>query len=185
MALNLKSSGGGSVTLDVPSTASNYTATLPAATGTVMNSGAMPAFSAYANASQTVSNNVQTKVSINTEDFDTNSNFDPTTNYRFTPTVAGYYQVNGTVRMTGSTGITNVEASIFKNGTETNRGTKIASSSFGAASAQLVSVTDLVYLNGSTDYIELYGSISGTGTLTFNSATAPYSKFSACLVRAA
>ena len=35
MALNLKSSGGGSVTLDVPSTASNYTATIQAADGTL------------------------------------------------------------------------------------------------------------------------------------------------------
>ena len=36
MSLNLKSSGGGSVTVDVPSTASNYTATLPAANITVV-----------------------------------------------------------------------------------------------------------------------------------------------------
>lgn len=39
MALNLKSSGGGSVTVDVPSTASNYTATLPAGTGNVVVNG--------------------------------------------------------------------------------------------------------------------------------------------------
>lgn len=35
MSLNLKSSGGGSVTVDVPSTASNYTATIQAADGTL------------------------------------------------------------------------------------------------------------------------------------------------------
>lgn len=39
MSLNLKSSGGGSVTVDVPSTASNYTATLPAGTGNVVVNG--------------------------------------------------------------------------------------------------------------------------------------------------
>lgn len=39
MPVSLKSSGGGSVTLDVPSTASTYTLTLPAATGTVLQSG--------------------------------------------------------------------------------------------------------------------------------------------------
>lgn len=36
MPLKLNSTGGGSVTVDVPSTASNYTATLPASTGTVV-----------------------------------------------------------------------------------------------------------------------------------------------------
>lgn len=40
MSLNLKSSGGGSVTVDVPSTASNYTATLPAANTTVVGTDA-------------------------------------------------------------------------------------------------------------------------------------------------
>jgi hypothetical protein len=39
MPVSLKSSGGGSVTMDVPSTASTYTLTLPAATGTVLQTG--------------------------------------------------------------------------------------------------------------------------------------------------
>jgi hypothetical protein len=39
MPVALKSSGGGSVTLDVPSTASTFTLTLPAANGTVLQSG--------------------------------------------------------------------------------------------------------------------------------------------------
>jgi hypothetical protein len=51
----------------------------------------------------TITSNTFTKVQINTEEFDTNSNFDSTTNYRFTPTVAGYYQVNGSVNNYSST----------------------------------------------------------------------------------
>ena len=47
MSIVLQSSGGGSVTIQEPATASNFTATLPAATGDVMVSGNMPAFSAY------------------------------------------------------------------------------------------------------------------------------------------
>ena len=39
MPVTLKSSGGGSVTMDVPSTASTYTLTLPAVTGTVLQTG--------------------------------------------------------------------------------------------------------------------------------------------------
>jgi hypothetical protein len=37
MPIKLKSTGGGDVTLDVPSTASTYTLTLPASTGTVIS----------------------------------------------------------------------------------------------------------------------------------------------------
>jgi hypothetical protein len=42
MSLVLQSSGGGSVTIQEPSTASNFTATLPAATGTVVLTGTTP-----------------------------------------------------------------------------------------------------------------------------------------------
>lgn len=43
MPLKLQSSGGGSVTLDVPSTASTFTATIPANTGTVVTTGSTAA----------------------------------------------------------------------------------------------------------------------------------------------
>ena len=88
--------GSGSVTLTVPTTNSNQTATLPDATGTVMVSGNMPAFSAYGNADQVIANTTYTKVQYNVKSspgFDTNSCYD-TSNYRFTPTVAGYYLIN-------------------------------------------------------------------------------------------
>ena len=43
MPLKLQSSGGGSVTLDVPSTASTFTATVPANTGTLVTTGSTAA----------------------------------------------------------------------------------------------------------------------------------------------
>jgi len=65
-------------------------------TGTLaMVSGNMPAFLVYPSASSTnLTSSTWTKIVFNTEVFDTNNNFDSTTNYRFTPTVAGYYQIN-------------------------------------------------------------------------------------------
>ena len=57
--------------------------------------GNQPAFSVYLSSNQTgVTNSTSTKIQFNTKVFDTNSNFDSSTNYRFTPTVAGYYQLN-------------------------------------------------------------------------------------------
>ena len=50
-----------------------------------------PAFEAYLSSSQSVSDNVQTKVQIDTKVFDTNNAYDNSTNYRFTPGVAGKY----------------------------------------------------------------------------------------------
>jgi hypothetical protein len=162
MPLKLNSTSGGSVTLQEPTTASNRTLTLPDNTGTVLSTastfaGTGPAFSAYySGAGQTVSASTNTKVILNQETFDTNSNFDSTTNYRFTPTVAGYYQISGIVRYSTSStfflqNVANV--SIWKNGSGYRLGTQ---NTIGGASYTAFSVSDVVYLNGSTDYVELY-----------------------------
>ena len=143
----------GAITLSAPAVAGSNTITLPAATGTVMVSGNMPAFSAYASASQTLANTVFTKIQLNVEEFDTANAFDSTTNYRFTPLVAGYYQINGLVSVGGTTGI-NYIASIYKNGSEYKRGNQLGPNPAGTNG---VCVCSLLYLNGSTDYVELYG----------------------------
>lgn len=145
--------------------------------------GVGPAFSAYASASQTVTATISTKVAINTENFDTNSNFD-TTNYRFTPTVEGYYQVNGIVAAQGATTITTVLALLYKNGSAYRR--HGLSSSFTTGTPNQMSFSEVVYMNGSTDYLELYGQVNGTGTLQFIQTSAvTTSAFSACLLRGA
>lgn len=138
---------------------------------TQMAQGNGPAFSAYMSATQSITNSVYTKVQFNTEDYDTNSCFD-TTNYRFTPTVAGYYQINFSVYGTG-TSITQTNIAIYKNGSLA-KGTVVfvptAAGCGGCTSA-------VIYCNGTTDYIEAYSLIAGTspivqtGTLThFNGA---------------
>ena len=113
--------------------------------------GTGPAFSAYQSTLQSVSIGVYTKVQLQTEEFDTNSNFDSTTNYRFTPTVAGYYQINGCVTAPSAAGGAYFIPAIYKNGSVY----KIGFISTAAGPYQ-ASVNSLVYLNGSTDYVELY-----------------------------
>jgi hypothetical protein len=149
MSIVLQSSGGGQITIQEPATASNFTQTLPAASGEVMVSGNQPAFSAYATANQSIPSNTFTKIQLPFEIFDTASAFDSTTNYRFTPQVEGYYQINASVGST-TTGVMLV--SIFKNGSELNRGNQI----LGDPTSRISVVSSVVYLNGSTDYIELY-----------------------------
>ena len=52
-----------------------------------------PAFQAYLSSIQTVVSGATTKITMDTEDFDTDSCYDNSSNYRFTPTTAGKYYV--------------------------------------------------------------------------------------------
>lgn len=114
-----------------------------------------PAFRAWRNGAQNLTQNVFTKVQLNAETFDTDSCFDSTTNYRFTPTKSGYYQVNATINTSGS----NVWYGIFyKNGAEFSRFVQNAALGLG------FSGSDTVFFNGSSDYLELYIYSTGVGS---------------------
>ena len=136
--------------------------------------GTGPAFSAYASGSTTLSNPGSTKVLFATEEYDTNSNYDAS-NSRFTPTVAGYYQVNSTVHTNNNSRLV---AIVFKNGAQVYQGLD----SSGATLFSSV-VSALVYCNGTTDYIEIYCFNSGTANTTQTGA--PNTFFQAFLARAA
>ena len=178
MSIVLQSSGGGSVTIAEPATASNFTATLPAATGDVMVSGNMPAFSAYLANTQSVTANTYTKCLYDTEEFDTNNNF---ASSRFTPTVAGYYQINASIYMNGSALAQYNRTAIYKNGA-IYKANLLGS---GAPTFDCdVPVNAIVYCNGTTDYIEIYGQNGcATGTSFGSSSTLTF--FQAAMIRSA
>jgi len=50
-----------------------------------------PAFEAHMSSNQELSDNTATKLSFNSENIDSDSTYDPSTNYRFTPAVVGKY----------------------------------------------------------------------------------------------
>jgi hypothetical protein len=170
-SINIAGDTSGTVTLDAPAVAGSTVLTLPARSGTVMVNG--PAFSASKTTSQTIGSNTQTKVQYNNEQWDTNNNYDNTTNYRFTPTVAGYYQINAAIFYGSNSTICFLV--IFKNGSAFKRGAQLESNNYG------VSVSGQVYLNGSTDYVEIYVFTQGGSTL--DSGAPNY--FDGVLVRAA
>ena len=145
------------------------------AKGFTVGATAAPAFRAYRSGNQTISASTTTKVAFNAETFDTNSNYDSTTNYRFTPTVAGYYQVNSTVAFTTGAGA----ISIFKNGSNYVNGTEVT---YNASLGGHMPVSDIVYCNGSTDYIEIYVYLT-TGTVISSGENNTF--FSASLARSA
>ena len=138
--------------------------------------GVAPAFSAYQSSAQTLSGATLTKIQFQTEEWDTNNNFDSTTNYRFTQTVAGYYQVQGKIQPSAS--YTAGIVAIYKNGAVYKYGSYNAN----ATGVAQPSMSCLVYCNGSTDYVEFYASVT-TGQIL--DATAPMTWFQGCLVRGA
>jgi hypothetical protein len=185
MSLVLQSSGGGQITIQEPATASNFTQTLPAATGTVAVSGNQPAFAATLT-TQSVLADTNTTMAFNNEVFDTASCYNNTGStvggipaYSFLPNVAGYYQVSiNCFWLSYAAGVNQAIALYLNNSgvTELSR-INLPSGNIGGSR--------LIYLNGTTDYISAsWYSTNGTSTLVGNNGTY-FSNFSAVLVRAA
>ena len=115
-----------------------------------------PAFLATLSADTSISDNTLTKVQFNTEVFDTNSNYDNATNYRFTPTVAGKYFVYASVwiESNANTNYNRGYALIEKNGTTTLVQNMQDSRDNPTGSYTSTPMT-IVSMNGSTDYLEV------------------------------
>lgn len=141
-----------------------------------LSAGFGPAFRAYSNNSQSIASATTTKIQFNVEDFDTNNNFDSTTNYRFTPTVAGYYQVNLAVGF-AAMGVGEIILQINKNGSVYQYGCDVI-----GTTSYITSMATLVYMNGSTDYIEGFV-YQGSGLSRALAASASQCTFSGALVR--
>ncbi len=119
-----------------------------------------PAFYARLSASQTVSNNTGTKAQCNTEIFDTDGCYDNATNYRFTPTTAGKYFVFGQVTFNADAndGL-QLGISIIKKNGSTIFYTQFDQRNQYAGPDNTVLVSGIVDMNGTTDYLELFGEI--------------------------
>jgi len=187
------SSGTGTFTIASPNSNTNRTLDLPDNSGTIITSGSTggvsqamlasnvgatgPAFSATAGA-LTVSASTWTKIPFSSEQFDTNNNYDPTTNYRFTPTVAGYYYF--TIQTFMSVNANRGAVSVYKNGSSTIERLDVGTTINGGAS---FAANGLLEMNGTTDYVEAYVYQEGTGTTTINT-NAALTLFSGFLARA-
>ena len=147
------------------------------AKGLTVGATAAPAFSAYQSTLQSIPAGPPpyVKILFQTEEFDTNSNYDTTTS-RFTPTVAGYYQVSGGFQIVSAS--TSGVIVVYKNGA----GYKYGTYPSVAGVNPLLAVSCLVYCNGSTDYVEIWGSaivISNTNPIASNTY------FQAAMIRSA
>jgi len=174
-SIKLTGDTSGEITISAPAVAGTNTLTLPANTGNILTSSSdvsdlptAPSFSATLSATQTVSASTYTKIAYATEHWDTDSKYDAST-YRFTPTVAGYYEFIIGTRNNSST--TNIVA-LYKNGTLWRR---------GVASGQQYARLSIMDVANTTDYFEAFGFTTGTQFLN----TADDTYFQAHFVRGA
>jgi hypothetical protein len=174
VALSGNASGTGTFTIASPNSNTDRTLSLPDATGTILTTATPgvpvngPAFLAFQSAATSIVNATVTKVLFGNETFDTNANF---ASSRFTPTVAGYYQINANVTINAGVG-TNI-VFIYKNGSEYLRGGRVQTTSSPAG----MTVAAVIYMNGSTDYVEIYAFTNGGTADTEGNATTNFSGF--------
>jgi hypothetical protein len=144
--------------------------------GTLQNNGAAvggtntPAFEAYLGGSggQSISDNTVTLVQANTEVYDTDSAYDTST-YRFTPQTAGKYLVYASIQNEGGSNSNLAESFLYikKNGSSNILETQNDYSA-NPVRSDVITNSMIVDMNGSSDYVELYGRInseSGSGQL--------------------
>lgn len=143
--------------------------------------GNIPTFAATLSNNQTVANSTSVKLVFDTKLFDTSNCFDATTNYRYTPNVAGYYFVHILCAFAGAggtkTGI--IMPQLYVNGGtiyQLNR--SYVATDYPSSTGSMV-----LYLNGTTDYIEAYVN-QQTGGSGIIQGGQQFSRFGATLVKA-
>jgi len=134
-----------------------------------------PAFQAILSSSQTVgTNSSRNKILFNEEVFDTDNCYDHTTNYRFTPNVAGKYFCHFSVRHgeNNTSALQEASAQIQFNGVSGiyENWWDLSANPGKTMTPTIVTIIDF---NGTTDYIEAYAwyeSIAFGGTEAFSSS---------------
>ena len=126
-----------------------------------------PYFEAYPSTDTSIASSTSVKVPANTEKFDSDSCYDNSTNYRFTPTTAGKYFCYMSYSYNIVAGNVGLVAEIRKNGTAVLSG-KYGASSNSSDNYLNNFVSGIINFNGSSDYIEMYTNTSSGITRTLS-----------------
>ena len=127
-----------------------------------------PAFSAYLSSTQSITTATTTKIAFDTKIFDTNNCFNTSTS-RFTPNVPGYYQINLNVQGSSSSYSSMQIYQIYKsNNPYVKSDWRYQSATIDTGSGD---VSSLIYMNGTTDYIEAYAYIVASSSPTVSGSS--------------
>ena len=141
-----------------------------------------PAFEAYLSSSSSqLSDDTDTKVEFNTEIYDSDGTYDNSTNYRFTPAVAGKYFIYGRIEYydTGVDGSDETSVLIYKNGSQASIFNTLAQ--IRANGHTIMPYHETLDLDDD-DYVEIYGKVKnsdGSRVVNGNGSTVKSSTFGA------
>ena len=124
-----------------------------------INASAKPSFSVHRNGVNQTSITGIDKIEWTTEEFDTNSDFDNSTNYRFTPTIAGKYFLSSYLIFQSAIDGDGITMFLYKNGSAYKEVVHVT-----AGVSDGININAVVDANGSTDYFEIFALNSARDT---------------------
>jgi hypothetical protein len=136
-----------------------------------------PAFEAHLSANQTLTDATTTKIEFDTEVFDTDDCYDNSTNYRFTPNVAGKYliTVQPNFDSNAASNLANTLVAIYKNGSVYKQINFAPNDNF--LGTGFISLSAIIDMNGSSDYVEGFVNVNDTsGNPDLEAETGDYKK---------
>ena len=147
----------------------------------VVTQPAKPMFLAYGSSSNiSLPNDTWTKVSYSDEQYDIGGYYDHSTNYRYTPQVAGKYMIIARCYITYNSQATeNIRIAIYKNGSDYTKYNDYGGSTQSYGSVQIVSLIDM---NGTSDYLEIYVRQNTSNDGLYNASQSQGGEFSGFLV---
>lgn len=141
------------------------------------SSAYLPAFQASANAVTSVApagSGIGTKINFAVESLDIGGHYDSSIS-RYTPKAAGWYQFNAVVNNNGQNYAYYV--ALIKNGAE--RFGYAYNAAAGSGTFTYGNTSGCIYMNGSTDYVEVYIQHYASGSLNMNNL----GYFNGCFLR--
>jgi hypothetical protein len=149
-----------------------------AGTATGFGGNNTPAFAATMTGNMNVAEETYHKIQFNTEVLDTDGCYDHSTNYRFTPTTAGKYLItlsNSIEKIGSASNMIYAYSQIHKNGSVVYTTYSDTSANHGYALQGTVS--GIVDMNGTSDYVEAYAFGNTNDSSNINILGGVYSNF--------
>ena len=147
-------------------------------TDTVTGAGSMvPAFFARLSSDQSISSDTSTKIQVDSEVFDSDNTYDNSSNYRFTPAVAGKYFVFAAVRFDNQTSQATMRAELSFNGSVI--GSNFLAANDSSSNRDYTVTVSCIQTFDSNDYMELFAQSDLSGSQTINGASTNKTYFGA------
>ena len=136
-----------------------------------------PSFFARLSSDQSISSDTSTKIQVDSEVFDSDGTYDNSSNYRFTPAVAGKYFVFAAVRFDNQTSQATMRAELKFNGSVI--GSNFLAANDSSSNRDYTVTVSCIQTFDDNDYMELWAQSDLSGSQTINGASTNKTYFGA------